>query len=82
MLIKLSKKIGYKNCTRPILINPDNIKEIIRKDYGSIITNTKGKKIYVSNDIEEIIIKMDRAKLKLSLRFLSWLWFKLFNERI
>lgn len=79
MLIKLSKKTGY---LKTILINPDNIKEIVRKDSGSIITNTKDKKIYVSNDIEDIIIKMDRAKLKLSLRFLSWLWYKLFNERI
>lgn len=82
MFIKLSKKIGRSNYTRTILINPDNIKEIIRKDSGSVITNVKGKKIYVSNDIEEVIIKMDRAKLKLSLRFLSWLWFKLFDERI
>ena len=82
MFIKLSKKMGYKNYTRIIIINPDNIKEVIRKDSGSIITNMKGKKIYVTNDIEDIIIKMDRAKLKLSLRFLSWLWFKLFDERI
>ena len=82
MFIKLSKKIRNTKYTRTILINPDNIKEIVRKDSGSIITNTKDKKIYVSNDIEDIIIKMDRAKLKLSLRFLSWLWFKLFDERI
>lgn len=77
MFIKVSKKTGY---IKTILINPDNIKEIIRKDSGSIITNVKGKKIYVSNDIEDIIIKMDKSKL--SLRFLSWLWYKLFNERI
>lgn len=41
MFIKVSKKTGY---IKTILINPDNIKEIIRKDSGSIITNVKGKK--------------------------------------
>jgi len=81
MFVKLSKKIGYKDYTRILLIDPDNIKEIIREDSGSVITTIKDRKIHVSNDIEEIIIKMDRAKLKLYIRFLSWIWFKLFNER-
>ena len=47
-------------------------KEIIRKDSGSIITNTKGKKIYVSNDIASSLNKFFFICLSSLIIFLSF----------